>query len=172
MSGGACQKCVDQANDVLDYVGGLPSAFPTATPEALRAFGRGAPPGCGGARRSGKPGRAPAKRGCQKRGPGCADAGCTACADQAVAVIDYVNSLPPAIHVPTMAELRAGRFRGGVRSRGAVRTGGKDAPFDGMGTTTACGGCYDVDKAMADAACGFTGTSGLMLGFCAARWAD
>ncbi len=99
MSGGACKSCADQANDAIAYVEGLRKPAGKA--------------GCGA---KAKPTQR--KKGCQKQGPGCENAACNACADQAVAAIDYAAALPSGFKVVTM-----GRF-GGRGLRGGAETGG------------------------------------------------
>lgn len=158
MSGGAGQTFARQANDARAAAGGLRPALPSWTPERQ-----------GGTRQRARSSQSK-KAGCQKRGPGRASKECNKCADQAVAAIDAMAGIPPALLGASMDDIRRVRFLGGVNLNGvgggpfgafgrpgsSLRVGLETDGSPGYGVSTDCQDCPEVDPV---ALCGNSATA-------------
>lgn len=102
MSGGACQKAAQQANDVLAQ-------------QAKRDEDCGCGGGCAPAPALGKRDAHRPKKGANRRGPGCQNADCNACAEQADEVMNAVAGFSDGIPEFSFADVQRARLLAGFR---------------------------------------------------------
>lgn len=100
MSDGACQKCADQASDVLAY--------------HAKITGEDGG-GCFARKSAGKRTPHRPKKGCNKTGPGCKSPECNACADQAAEVMDATAGFSDGIREFSFEHHNQVRLLGGFR---------------------------------------------------------